>query len=193
MIASITGLVKAKKDNWVLVETGGLGYKVFVPDDVFNSLRIGEQTFLYTHHHIKEDSQSLYGFFSSDEKELFELLLSISGIGPKVAISVLNSATINELRAAVVGDNPEILTGIAGIGAKTAKRIVLELKNKIKISDVKSMGVESTNLGAHMDAHEALLKLGYNSVEARAALKMIPNSVKDSDEKVRMALKNLGK
>jgi len=193
MIASITGLIKSKKENWVLIETGGLGYKVFVPNNVLGALRIGEQCFLYTYHYIKEDNQALYGFTSFEEQELFELLLSISGIGPKVALSVLNAATVQELKSAIIEDNPDILTGVAGIGTKIAKKIVLELKSKIKIGDVRPVGTKSIDVGAHIDAYEALLRLGYNAVEARAALKMIPENIKDPEERVKAALKNLGK
>ncbi len=193
MIASISGILKLKKEGWILMETGGIGYKVFAPKNVLDSFKVGEECFLYTYHHIKEDNQALYGFISTEEQDLFELLLSVSGIGPKVALSVMNSATVDELRTAVIEDNSDILTGIAGIGSKTAKRIVLELKNKIKISDVRPVGTKSIDVGSHIDVYEALLRLGYNAVEARAALKMVPGEIKDPDEKLKIALRNLGK
>ena len=193
MIASITGLIKTKKENWILVEANGLGYKVFVTDRVSDSLRVGDQTFLYTHYHVKEDSQALYGFVSLEEQEFFELLLTISGIGPKIALGVLNATTINDLRAAIIEDDPDILTKISGIGGKTAKRIVLELKNKIVIGDIRPVGTKSLDVGANLDVYEALIRLGYNSVEARAALKMVPENIKNPDEKLKIALKNLGR
>jgi len=195
MIASIKGQVQLSKDNWIIIETNGIGYKVFVPGSVSNLAHVGEAVSLYIYHHITDSSQALYGFHTFEEQEFFELLLSISGIGPKVALSVLNSASLEEIREAVISDNPAILTNISGIGSKTAQRIVLELKNKIKIGDIRPIGTKSIDLGssANMDVYEALTRLGYNAVEARAAIKMIPDGIKDAEKKLKEALKNLGR
>ena len=193
MLASIRGLIKTKGEGWLLVEVAGLGYRVFAPQSVIDGVRIGEDAFLHTHHHITETSQALYGFISQEEREFFDLLLSISGIGPKVAMNVLNAASISEIRAAVIEDNADILTSISGIGAKTAKRIVLELKNKIAISDVRPIGTKSIDVGSHVEVYEALIRLGYNMIEARAALKMVPDDITDSEKKLRAALRNLWK
>lgn len=195
MIASIKGQVLLSKENWMIVETNGIGYKVFVPNSVSNISGIGEAVSLYIYHNITDSSQALYGFHTFDEQEFFELLLSISGIGPKVALSVLNAATMQEIREAVISDNADILTNISGIGTKTAHRIVLELKNKIKIGDVRPVGTKSIDVGssANMDVYEALLRLGYNGVEARAAIKMVPEGIKDAEKKLKEALRNLGK
>ncbi|MBI2448312.1 Holliday junction branch migration protein RuvA [Candidatus Microgenomates bacterium] len=193
MIASIRGFVKTKQDNWVLVETGGVGYKIFAPESVIGSLHTGGETFLHTYHHITEGAQALYGFISQEEESFFELLLSISGVGPKVGLSVMNAASVAEIKVAVIEDNAEVLTKISGVGEKTAKRIVLELKNKIKIGDVRPIGTKSLDIGSSVDVYEALLRLGYNSIEARAAIKMVSNDITDSEKKLRAALKNLGK
>ncbi len=193
MIASLRGFVKTKKDSWLLVETGGVGYQVFALESVINAIHIGEEALLHIHHYMSESNQALYGFLSQEEQEFFELLLSISGIGPKVGLSVMNAASVAEIKAAVIEDNAEMLTKISGIGDKTAKRIVLELKNKIKIADIRPIGTKSLDVGSNLDVYEALLRLGYNSIEARAALKMVPSDVKDSEKKLREALKNLGK
>jgi len=195
MIASIKGQVLISKENWLIVETNGIGYKVFVPNSVLNLVSVGEAVSLYIYHNITDSSQSLYGFHTYEEQEFFELLLSISGIGPKVALSVLNAASLEEIREAVIADNPEILTNISGIGTKTAQRIVLELKNKIKVGDIRPIGTKSIDVGssASLDVYQALLRLGYNAVEARAAIKMIPASIKDPEKKLKEALRNLGK
>lgn len=196
MIASIKGQVQLSKENWMIVESnGGIGYKVFVPNSILSITQIGESVSLYIYHHITDSSQSLFGFHTYEEQEFFELLLSISGIGPKVALSVLNAASLEEIREAVISDNPEILTNISGIGKKTAERIVLELKNKIKVGDIRPIGTKSIDVGssANMDVYEALLRLGYNGVEARAAIKMVPDGVKDADKRLKEALKNLGR
>ena len=195
MIASIRGVVQLKKDGWMIVETGGIGYKVFATNSVMNNCRVGEEIHLYIYHHITDSSQALYGFSISDEQDFFELLLSINGIGPKVGINVMNSASLNEIREAVISNNPEILTNISGIGTKTAHRIVLELKNKITIGDVRPTGIKSMDVGssANMDVYEALIKLGYNAVEARTALKMVDPAIKDASKKLKAALKSLGR
>lgn len=195
MIASIRGQAQLIKENWMIVETNGIGYKIFVPNSISNVIGIGEAVSLHIYHHITEGSQSLYGFHTYDEQEFFELLLSISGIGPKVALSVLNAASLEDIREAVISDNAAILTNIAGIGTKTAQRIVLELKNKIKVGDIRPIGTKSIDVGssANLDVYEALLRLGYNGVEARAAIKMVPASVKDPEKKLKEALRNLGK
>jgi Holliday junction DNA helicase RuvA len=179
----------------MIVETNGIGYKIFVPNSISNVAQIGEAVSLYIYHNITESSQALYGFHTYDEQEFFELLLSISGIGPKVALSVLNAASLADIREAVIADNPEILTNISGIGKKTAERIVLELKNKIKVGDIRPIGTKSIDVGssANMDVYEALLRLGYNGIEARAAIKMVPAGVKDAEKKLKEALKNLGR
>lgn len=195
MIASIKGNVLLKKENWVIVEANGVGYKVFLPISVINNAGVNEPISLYLYHHITEGSQSLYGFSTYDEQEFFELLLSISGIGPKVALNVLNAASLEDIREAVIANNPAILTNISGIGKKTAERIVLELKNKITIGDVRPVGTKSLDIGssANLDVYDALTQLGYNAVEARAAIKMIPASIKDPDKRLKEALKNLGR
>ena len=120
MIASLRGFVKTKKDSWLLVETGGVGYQVFSPESVMSAIQIGSEAFLHIHHYMSESSQALYGFLSQEEQEFFELLLSISGIGPKVGLSVMNAASVAEIKAAVIEDNAEMLTKISGIGDKTA-------------------------------------------------------------------------
>lgn len=195
MIASINGIVKLNRDGFLIIETAGIGYKVFVPNSLSNISRSGEIVSLYIYHNITESSQALYGFSTYDEQEFFELLLSISGIGPKVALNVLNAASLNEIREAVIANDPEILTSISGIGKKTAERIVLELKNKITIGDVRPVGTKSVDLGAssNMDVYQALIQLGYNAVEARTAIKMMPDNIKDPDKKLKEALKNLGR
>lgn len=195
MIATIKGTVLFSRENYLVIEAGGIGYRISVPNSVLNLFSPGEGASLYIHHHISENSQALYGFNTVDEQEFFELLLSISGIGPKVALGVLNAATLEEIREAVISDNPKILTNISGIGAKTASRIVLELKNKITVADVRPAGTKSIDVGssANLDVYEALTRLGYNGVEARAALKMIPEGIKDPAKKLKEALKNLGR
>ena len=193
MIGSLAGEVKLKRDNYIILEVSGVGYKVFMPTPLLDRLGGGQNATIYIYHVVREDASDLYGFSSIEDLEFYELLLGISGIGPKVGLSVMSAATVNEIRSAVLDDNAEILTAISGIGKKTAERIILELRNKITIADVRPTGIVSLDVGAHYDAFEALKRLGYNAVEARAALKMVPQSVKDPEDKVKQALKNLGR
>ena len=198
MIAYLRGKIiykssPLKKGCFVILDVNGVGYQVSVSLKILDFMRSDDPCELYIYHHVREDAQDLYGFFSQDEVSFFKLLISVSGIGPKIALGVLNATTINDLRAAIIEDDPDILTKISGIGGKTAKRIVLELKNKIVIGDIRPVGTKSLDVGANLDVYEALIRLGYNSVEARAALKMVPENIKNPDEKLKIALKNLGR
>jgi len=193
MIGLLRGEIKLKRENYILVDVAGVGYKVFVPTPFIDRLAGGQEVTLYIHHVVREDASDLYGFPTIDDLEFFQLLVGISGIGPKLALAILSSAAVEDIQAAVLDDNPAILEAISGIGKKTAERIILELRSKVTIGDVRSPGVKSLDIGSHFDAFEALRRLGYNAVEARAALKMVPQSVHDPEEKVKLALKNLGK
>lgn len=193
MIGSLTGEIKLKKDNYILLDVSGVGYKVYAPVPLLDRLAGGQNTTLYIYHVVREDASDLFGFSSIEDLEFYELLLGISGIGPKVGLSVMSSATVNEIKSAVLDNNPEILTAISGIGKKTAERIILELRGKLTMADVRPTGIVSLDVGAHYDAYEALKRLGYNAVEARAALKMVPQTIHDPEKKVKEALRYLGK
>lgn len=132
MISYVRGALDHKEPNRVIVDVNGLGYEVFVPLSTYQELpAIGDQVKLVTYHHVREDTMQLYGFLSSEEKEIFELVLSISGVGTKVALNILSSISVNEFRSAVAQGDMKTLTKISGIGKKSAERLVLELKDKI--------------------------------------------------------------
>lgn len=187
MIASIKGKVTLIKDKFVVVEAGGVGYKVNLSPDTLLSIskKTGEVLF-WTHMHVREDSQDLYGFLDYSELEFFELLISVSGIGPKGALVILGVATIETLKKAISTGDTTYLTKISGIGRKTAEKMVIELRDKV------GKNLEGGSLGEEMDALEALKSLGYSSHEAREALKNI-DGVMDINTKIREALKILGK
>jgi Holliday junction DNA helicase RuvA len=144
---------------------------------------------LYTHTYVREDTFALYGFIILDELEMFELLISISGIGPKAAIGILSIAEPKTIRAAVISGDSSILTRVSGVGKKTAERVILELKNRIEELPGEDQGAAK----ADSEAIEALASLGYSVSQSREALKSVPEKVKDVSERVRAALKNLGK
>lgn len=189
MIAKISGKIAFFRDKYVVVDVGGIGYKVHVSEFSFGKIAGKEEIELFTHTYVREDSLDLYGFLTLEELEMFELLISISGIGPKAGIGILSIAELKTIRAAVISGDPSILTRVSGVGKKTAERVILELKNRI----TELSGEEYKTAAADSEAIEALISLGYSTTQAREALKNVPEKVKDVSERVRAALKSLGK
>jgi Holliday junction DNA helicase RuvA len=185
MIGSIKGKIILKTDKFVIVETGGVGYKISVsPDTLSKFKKADENVSFWIHTHVREDILNLYGFLDRQELEFFEMLINVSGIGPKGALSILGIASIETLRKAISTGDTAYLTKVSGIGRKTAEKIVIELRDK--------MGEEKTgtSLQGELDALEALKSLGYSQSEAREALKkVLPNT--DTNTKIREALKIL--
>ena len=171
MISYVRGVLDYKEPNLVIVDINGIGYEVFVPLSTYQKLpAVGGQVKLHTYHHVREDTMQLYGFLSSEEKEVFELVLSISGVGTKVALSILSFISVNEFRRAIAQGDMKTLTKIPGIGKKSAERMVLELKDKIgdiQIDErmLRLLEAESTN-----DAVSALLTLGASQSAAEYAV-----------------------
>ncbi|HPS21455.1 MAG TPA: Holliday junction branch migration protein RuvA [Candidatus Paceibacterota bacterium] len=186
MIGSIKGKIILKKDKFILVDVAGVGYKAFVsPSDATFMKKMGDEVFLWTYLHVREDALDLFGFSEYAELEFFQMLLNVSGIGPKSALTILSIATVNTLKKAIGSGDISYLTKISGIGKKTAEKIVIELRDKLEDS-----GTDS-NLQGELDALEALKSLGYSQAEAREALKKAPTDA-DTNTKVREALKILG-
>lgn len=171
MISYVRGALDHKEPNRVIVDVNGIGYEVFVPLSTYQELpAVGGQVKLHTHHHVRDDAMHLYGFLSSEEKEIFELVLTISGVGAKVALSILSFISVDDFRRAIAQGDMKALTKIPGIGKKSAERMVLELKDKIgkiHIDErmVKLLEAESTN-----DAVSALLSLGASQSAAEYAV-----------------------
>ncbi len=186
MIASLQGKVASNTDGYLILVVNQIGYKVYVPDAAL-SFGIGEEVFLYTHLVVREDSLTLYGFQSGAERTVFETLLSVSGVGPKVALAILSTLTIDSLHNAVASERPEILTRVPGIGKKTAQKILFELKDKLKISlDAAPI---STFDDVNSDVIDSLVALGYSIVEAQSAIASLPPSAPDDlEERLRLAL-----
>jgi holliday junction DNA helicase RuvA len=189
MIAKITGKIAFFRNNYVVVDVNGVGYKVFVTEFTMGKIAGKEEISLFTHTYVREDTLALYGFMSLDELGMFELLISISGIGPKAGLGILTIAEPKTIRTAIISGDPSILTRVSGVGKKTAERVILELRNKI----AELPGEDQGSAKADSEAIEALVSLGYSTSQAREALKSVPEKVKDVSERVRAALKNLGK
>ncbi len=193
MIATIEGIIKIKKENFLILENNGLGYKIFVSLNLLLDCKQGAQLKLFTHQHVREDALQLFGFKTWEEVELFEKLISISGVGPKTGLNVFSIASVVDIKSAIVNEDPSILKKVSGIGAKTAERIVLELKNKISIL-VGQAGIKTAEeLNVDSDVIDALVSLGYSSRQAQEALRNIDAKQKNSSEIIKETLKNLTK
>jgi holliday junction DNA helicase RuvA len=204
VIASITGVITFKSPTVLIVEVQGIGYQIFVPLSTFYHLpEVKEGVALHIHTHVREDALQLYGFSSPLEKELFLLLLGISGVGPKLALNILSGMELNELIQAIRSGSIERLRAIPGVGPKTAGRLVLELKEKAAMLNLAGLqpsltGPEGENQVGD-DALSALMNLGYNRIEAKRAIDLIlkdhaPSDLPDPVEGlIKKALKKLAK
>ncbi len=191
MIYGLSGQIKAKGENFAVLELHGLALKVFAPGRTLARLpAAGEKTELYTHLHVREDALDLYGFTDRSELGFFEQLISVSGVGPRSALSILDVADFKDLIAAVAEGRPDLLTRASGIGRKTAERIVLELKGRVK-SEKAAASV--SKMETDSDLVEALSGLGYRREEARAALEKVPPEDKGLEDRLKAALKILNK
>ena len=190
MIATLHGKMQSRTADALIVNVGGVGFRVRVPSGTLANLgAAGSDVLLFTHLHVREDDLSLYGFATEDELRLFETLLTVSGIGPKVAMGVLSSASAETLRVAIAQGNLDVLTALPGIGKKTAQRLVLELKGRIDVSGLGELGELSP---IDEDVMNALINLGYSAAEATRAARSVPASVKMVEDRVRIALQYLG-
>ena len=192
MISKLTGAVTEKDSDYLIIEVGGIGYKVNVSPDVVAKAKEKEEISLFTYLAVRENSLDLYGFLGKGELVFFELLVSVSGIGPKGALGVLSQATPIQLETSITTGDCSILTKVSGIGEKTAERIILELKNKIgKISSLQGSARKDSNVD--VETMEALLALGYSQRDAQEALREIGSKTKNVNENVKRALKILGR
>lgn len=190
MIYHITGKILSASDKFVVIETGGLGYKIFASTDTLQNLssKKDEGCSLWTHMHVREDAMELFGFIEEDEKKFFEMLITISGIGPRGALGILGVAPMETLKRAIASGDISYLTKISGIGRKTAEKIVIELRDKLS-----ALGHKDEN-GTHkdeIDALEGLKSLGYSQNEARDALKAVSPDTVGTSARIKEALKNL--
>ncbi len=192
MISYLEGKIEYLGDKYVVLNAGGIGYKVSIVPKLLNTLsKSQDKVKLYVHSQLnmREGTFDLYGFDKREGLDLFHLLISVSGIGPKNALNILSSVEPNHLKAAVVNDDADYLKKVSGMGPKTAQRLILELKNKVDYLDIGDM--KGIDLGQEGQAMEALLALGYSPSQAKDALKEAKG--KTLEERVRGALKSLGK
>ncbi|MGC9521776.1 MAG: Holliday junction branch migration protein RuvA [Anaerolineae bacterium] len=188
MIAQLVGEVTHVAEGFIILDVGGVGFGVYVPTDL--ALRVGDRAVMHTYLQVRENELTLYGFADLDEKQLFEMLLGVSGVGPKAALSLMSTLSPDTLRRAILNGQPEVLARAPGVGKKTGQAIVLHLKDKIK----RYTGVEVEVSEDDADIIAALTALGFSIVESQRALQQLPRDEDLSlDEKIRRALTFLGR
>ena len=201
MIAFIRGILNARTENSVIIDVNGLGFEVFIPLSVQEQLpSIGDELTLYTYMNVKEDEMSLYGFLDRDDLSMFKLLISVSGIGPKGAQSILSGLSADDLRFAILSQDVKAISKAPGVGPRTAQRVILELKDKVNLEDGFSRLSESTSVGRgskvpseRNDAIMALTVLGYSNTDAMRAVTSIDTEGKSTEDILHEALKKLGR
>jgi Holliday junction DNA helicase RuvA len=190
MITTLRGQITQLEDNAVVLEVGGVGLRVFVPSPLLGRVRIGENILLQTHLVVREDALTLYGFDTPADRKLFTVLLGVDGVGPKVALSVLSSMDLEVVQRAVFNDQEELFNRVPGVGKKTAQKIIMHLKDRLK----PVCGLERISAMSEVDSEvlAALTSLGYSVVEAQGAIQGIPKDALDNvEERLRLALQNI--
>jgi Holliday junction DNA helicase RuvA len=189
MIAGLRGKLQTIGSNWAIIDVGGIGFQVYMPTSTLSTLgATGEEVEVHTHLHLREDNATLYGFATAEELGLFQTLISVSGVGPKLALAMLSAMSAEKLAMAIATGSIDLLTMVPGIGRKTANRLILELKGKVAwIGAPAELAPEDTEVLA------ALTSLGYSVREATRAVAALPQDQKLSlEEKIKLALQYFG-
>ena len=192
MIAGLQGKLESLGSDYVIIDVNGIAFLVYMPTSGLSSLgKIGEEVKIHTYLHLREDNAALYGFTSADELRLFQTLLGVSGLGPKLALAMLSAMSPDKLVLAIAGGSADLLTAVPGVGKKVAQRIILELRDKIGVGWMTTAGVQVAEENAEVLA--ALISLGYSVTEASRAVATLPLDPKLSlEEKVKLALQYFG-
>ena len=205
MFAYISGRIEQKSSNFVIIDNGGIGYKINTSVPTLNGIgNVGEQTKVYTHYHVREDDISLFGFGCVEELNMFELLITVSGVGPKVALAILSSISLRNFALAVITNDAKGLTVAQGVGLKVAQRIILELKDKIAKeskgkSDLEVFAGYDDDINAtgktikFIEAASALVVLGYTQFEANKAITSVYDENQEVEALIMNALKNMNR
>lgn len=195
MFSYIKGDLMEISGDSIVVENNGIGFRVFIPGSVIPSLpSVGNEIKIHTYFQVKEDAMNLYGFLAKDDLYVFKLLLSVNGIGPKGALSILSAMTPDDLRFAVLAGDSKMISTAPGIGNKTAQRLIIELKDKLSIEDVinKEEGISlPKNDDNRNEAVQALVALGYSRSEAYKAVNKVQGEHSDTEELLKLALKKM--
>ena len=190
MIYQVSGNLITKHKDFVVIEVSGIGFKITSTTNTINTIKLEQKILLHTYLHVREDALNLYGFHSTLEREVFLLLIGISGIGPKLAITILSGILPDELKDKIISGDIGSLTSIPGVGAKTAKRIIVELKDKFTKIEEGSLGFsDKLNSKLYDDALNALLSLGYSSQQSKQVLNHIANGKDDNKQNIETIIK----
>lgn len=203
MISFVRGTVAELGESSIVIDTGAIGYEINMPGRIIEELHLGEERKIFTYFQVREDAMQLYGFLRKDDLDMFRMLLNVNGIGPKAALGVLSGSTADNLRFAVLSDDVGTISKIPGIGKKTAQKLILELKDKLKLEDafeiklaheqgiVNDTAVNGPLRDGYKEAVEALVALGYSSTDALRAVRAVKDiDPSDVEGILKAALKN---
>ena len=192
MIAHLKGILTEKFDNSVIIDVQGVGYEVAISGIDYENLNLEDEIKLYTYHHVREQSEELFGFTSLAAKKLFELLISVQGIGPKAGMAILSLAPVEEVRNAIANADAAFVSKASGVGKKSAERVIVDLRDKVGLPTYygrKSEPIVANKVNENDEALDALMALGFNLANATKALEGVdPNLA--VEERIRQALKN---
>jgi holliday junction DNA helicase RuvA len=189
VIGSVRGDVTHVGQDHVLVEVGGIGYRIVAGPSLLAKLRVGTEASVFTHHLVREDLQALFGFATTEELAFFELLMTVSQVGPRLALAITSAHPVTKLQLAIVTDDADVFTGVTGVGRKTAGRIILELKEKVHAAGIAAGGTSTTD----SDVVAALESLGYSATEARRAAGAVAGVDGELDTRIKAALQELAR
>jgi len=192
MIANLRGVLSSMGGDYAIINVGGVGFRVYMPTSVLSTLgKVGEEVWIHTHLHVKDDDISLYGFGTADELTIFETLIGVSGLGPRLALAMLSALTVEQMTMAIATGSTDLLITVPGIGRKMADRLVLELKDKIGAGLIATPAAQIAQ--ENTDVLAALTSLGYSVAEASHAVATLPAASDLSiEERVKLALQYLG-
>lgn len=189
MIGRLRGVIGSKQGDRILLDVSGVGYEVMVtPQTLVDLPPVGDEAVVATHLHVREDQMTLFGFVSDDQRDLFRVLLGVSGVGPKVALAILGTMSTDDLRRAVLAEDAAALTMVPGIGKRSAQKLMLELRPKLELPDAEVLS-GGTSVA---EVRQALDGLGYQSAEIREAMRELPGDL-PVEELLRLSLQELGK
>jgi len=189
MIGYLDGKIELLRDGLTIINVGGVGYRVGIGPNLSTKVRVGDKVQVYVYTQVREDILALYGFETLEELDLFELLISVSGIGPKAAMGILSAASADKIRASIVNQDPTLLSSVSGVGKKTAEKVVIELKNKVGATG----SLFDVGGGKAEDVYEALMQLGFKPNEARDAIAGMPADCVDAESQLKYCLSSLNK
>lgn len=189
MIASLYGEIIAVTDDSLVVAVTGVGFQVYVPTGLRAQARSGERIFLHTCLIVRQDALTLFGFEKEEERNFFNLLLGVNGVGPRSALAILSTLSVDAMRRAVLSETPEIFARVPGVGKKTAQKILLHLQGKVSAAGIEGLQAISGLADVDAEVLDALTGLGYSVVEAQTAIQSLPRDAsKDVEERLRLAL-----